>query len=261
MEGVPATSVAFEAVKPKKASTLIAEQILKLLEAGQLRPGDRLPPERRLAEEFAVNRQAVREALSALQLLGVVETRPGAGTRIPRGMPKGADLLSEVRHLDEQDNPFEVMEARAVIEPEIVRLAAGRATDSQLRDILAAINVYEQLVRNNTPPISGDLAIHSALAGASGNAVFAGFIQSIASLANQWLWRRRREQEWEQQRALLYLEQHRRIYAAIKGHHAAEAVRAMKLHLRATQDLLEGHPRSTASKVGNPPRSSSRPSS
>jgi|SRR5579872_80945 len=223
----------FKAVKPQKASTLIAEQILRLLESGELGPGDRLPPERKLAEQFEVNRQAVREALSALQLLGVVRTRPGSGSIVVARVSKGSDIHSEIRRLEGQVNPFEIMEARDVIEPEIVRLASKRAGDSQLGAISKAIEEYETTVREKKLPPSGDLQIHVRLAQASGNSVFVDFMDLVVASADQWLWRHQREKGWDQDRALLYLKHHREIYDAIAAREPRRAARAMKMHLRA----------------------------
>ena len=232
--------LSFKAVRPKKTSSLIAEQILRLVESGVLAPGHRLPPERKLAKQFDINRQAVREALSALQLLGVVATRPGSGTVIAAKIPRSVDLFSEIRHLDNQDNPFEVMEARAIIEPEIVRRAALRATPSQLRRLAAVIDHHEAQVRAGQRSSSGDLEIHIALAQISGNHVLVRFIESVAESADQWLWRNRRERQWDQTRALSYLQHHRQIYAAIKIRDARTAVRIMRSHLRATYEMLKG---------------------
>src|ERR1700730_13359032 len=88
----------FKVVKPKKASTLIAEQILRLVDSGELANGRRLPAERRLAQQFGVNRQAVREALSALHLLGVVENRAGSGTVVASRTSRHGNLRAEIRH-------------------------------------------------------------------------------------------------------------------------------------------------------------------
>jgi DNA-binding FadR family transcriptional regulator len=237
---VPISPPVFSIVKPKKASTLIAERVLSLMQSGQLRAGDRLPPERKLAEQFEVNRQAVREALSALQLLGVVQTRPGSGTVIAVRASAATDILSEVRQLDEQDNPFEIMEARGVVESEIVRLAALRATPSNLEEIRKAIDDFEAQIQSAEPRDIGDLPIHLALARASGNSCFLRLLESVFHSAGQWLWRLRREQGRSSERSLQFLEHHRQIYNAVQNRNGKEAVRAMRRHLRATSDLLLG---------------------
>jgi GntR family transcriptional repressor for pyruvate dehydrogenase complex len=231
------TAVVFNTVRPQKSSTLIAEQMLAHVQSGHLNPGDRLPPERQLAEQFGVNRQAVREALSALHMLGIVETRPGSGSVIVMRLPKTLDAFSEIRRLDEQDNPFEIMEARAVIEPEIVRLAASRASQVQLANIEKAIEEYAAIVQHLKSPPGGDLRIHLALAQASGNAIFTRFIESVLNAADQWLWRRLREEKWDQKRALLYLKHHQEIFDAIRGGDAERAVQAMGSHLSAVQHI------------------------
>ncbi|MDR7465382.1 MAG: GntR family transcriptional regulator, partial [Armatimonadota bacterium] len=72
----------FQRILTKKKSTHVAEQILQAIMSGQYRVGDRLPPERVLAEEMGVSRPSVREALSALQIVGVVASRVGDGTYV-----------------------------------------------------------------------------------------------------------------------------------------------------------------------------------
>jgi GntR family transcriptional repressor for pyruvate dehydrogenase complex len=229
--------VVFNTVRPQKSSTLIAEQVLAHVQSGHLNPGDRLPPERQLAEQFGVHRQAVREALSALHMLGIVETRPGSGSVIVMRLPKTLDAFSEIRRLDEQDNPFEIMEARAVIEPEIVRLAASRADQIQIANIEKAIEEYEAIIQHFELPPGGDLRIHLALAKASGNAIFTRFIESVLNAADQWLWRRLRERKWDQERGLLYLKHHREIFSAIRGGDTARAMQTMGSHLSAVQRI------------------------
>src|SRR6059036_3716048 len=124
-------------IEPIRRSRLyqsIVEQIESLLERGELRPGDQLPPERALAEQFQVSRASVREALRTLELLGVVETRAGGGTFVRQVAPD--DLVRPLHSLIARGHSLtDVIEFRGVVEPAIAALAATRITPAQLDEL------------------------------------------------------------------------------------------------------------------------------
>src|SRR5690606_37467655 len=113
----------------------IASQLKALVDAGELRPGERLPTERELCAKLAVSRTAVREALIALELAGIVDVRTGQGVfvrdRASRAPEPAAGTFS----------PFEILESRLVVEPEAAALGAERRTAAQLRSIGDAFTV------------------------------------------------------------------------------------------------------------------------
>src|SRR3954471_16408761 len=119
--------------RPLQRYEQIAERLAADIRSGLLAPGERLPSERELARALEVSRASVREALAALQLRGVVETRPGAGTFVTAEPP-----LSDVPQHDA--SPSAVLEARAQLEPAIARLAAQRAQpDPAVENLLTAM--------------------------------------------------------------------------------------------------------------------------
>src|SRR3989475_7322698 len=129
--------VAVAVIEPIRRSRLyqgIVEQIEGLLERGDIRPGDQLPPERQLADQFQVSRASVREALRTLELLGIVETRPGGGTFVRQTTPD--DLARPLTGLISRGHSLaDVIEFRGLIEPAIAALAAERITQSQLTEL------------------------------------------------------------------------------------------------------------------------------
>jgi len=105
----------------------IVEQVLDLIKEGKLKPGDKLPPEQVLAENFGTSRPSVREALSALEILGITESRGGKGNFI-KDTPRSPLYEQEVMELEKEESPFEILEARKAVEIEIAELAGKKAT-------------------------------------------------------------------------------------------------------------------------------------
>src|SRR3954468_20970457 len=145
--------------RPLQRYEQIAERLAEDIRSGRLTPGERLPSERDLARALEVSRASVREALAALQLQGVVETRPGAGTFVAAHAPAG-----EVPH---DASPSAVLEARAQLEPAVARLAARRAQpDPAVENLLAAMEaVGDPSAPGARPPWSAsDRLFHRQLA-------------------------------------------------------------------------------------------------
>ncbi len=118
----------FEPIQSQKAYVQVANQIRQYILDGKLKAGEKLPPERTLAEMFGTSRPPIREALSALEMIGLVESRTGYGT-VVREVPAESIPLSGIAG---ESSPYEVMEARLTIEPEITRVACQRATSDDM---------------------------------------------------------------------------------------------------------------------------------
>ena len=139
-------------IEPIRRSRLyqgIVEQIEGLLERGDLRPGDQLPPERQLAEQFQVSRASVREALRALELLGIVETRAGGGTFVRRTVPE--DLARPLSNLIARGHTLtDVIEVRGLIEPAIAASAAKRIRPDELAELRGILKLIADHPRTRT---------------------------------------------------------------------------------------------------------------
>jgi GntR family transcriptional repressor for pyruvate dehydrogenase complex len=112
----------------KRLSEYVAEQILSAIDAGIHRPGDRLPPERALAEQLQVSRNSVREALRALELSGIVEAQVGSGTFVKRLPSDSIDFHGALEAVDVGFDAIELWEAQCELEIVIIGIAADRAT-------------------------------------------------------------------------------------------------------------------------------------
>lgn len=216
----------------EKISRAIVEQI----RSGALAPGQRLPPGRELALEFGVSRPSLREALGALQMLGLVETRHGAGSWVTEN---ARELLAAQTkgELNFGVSPLNVLEARAVLEPAIARLAAQRyAADPELERLLEMMNEADDWANpvHRATWSDADRLYHQRIAVHSQNAVFMSSADFIASVQAQALWRRLRDETLAVPgRISAAIAEHQRIFDAITSGRPDDAAKAAKAHVRA----------------------------
>ncbi len=154
-----------------KPIDLVISQIKEMINSGVLKPGDRLPAERKMASDFGFGRTQVREALQKLEFYGIIKTLPQSGSVI-----NGLDintldgLISDVLNLQSYDF-YSLVETRLVLEVNAARLCAVRWTEKDLKRIEKAHQNY--LKHFNTPErVSHDFAFHRAIAEACHNPVF-----------------------------------------------------------------------------------------
>ena len=161
----------------------IVEQIEHRIVTGELSVGDQLPSERELAEQFAVSRIAVREAVKALREKGLVEIRPGRGTFITNGtqgvVRHSFDLLMKYGSADGSTN---LVEVREILEPEIAALAAKHVTDEQIVAMREAVGIMDTALDNADVFVEADLDFHLALAQATQNPLIPILMDSIIDL-------------------------------------------------------------------------------
>src|SRR5512137_451036 len=130
----------FQPIKPKKVSNQIAEQIRTSILAGEFTPGEKLPPERELAELFGVSRPSVREALNTLAAAGMVESYQGGGTVVKSLVESSSGPpLSELIKV-ERERALDVIEVRKCMEGWTAYYAAQRALPEDLRKLAAIID-------------------------------------------------------------------------------------------------------------------------
>jgi DNA-binding FadR family transcriptional regulator len=201
----------------------VAERIAADIRLGRLAPGDRLPSERDLARALEVSRASVREAIAALQVEGVVETRPGSGSFV------AADAAERVRALGRDDgaalalphdaSPSALLQARALIEPAVARLASDHGRPDETVERLleamdAASDPADAAVRAGWN--ESDRLFHRQIAAMTGNPVLIGIADHIAALMDQPLWQRLRDDAIATPgRTHIHLAEHRMIYEAI----------------------------------------------
>ena len=157
----------------------IIKQIKSLIHSGQLAPGDKLPPERKLAEKIGVSRTYVRDAIKKLEFYGILKTLPQSGTVVSGiGITALEGLITDVLKLEDSD--FEsLVETRVLLETHIASLAAERRTDEDIENIKIALKAYADKVKNGEQAVEEDLMFHLQLAEASKNSVLKSLMMII----------------------------------------------------------------------------------
>lgn len=128
----------FKRLESKPKSTYVIDQIVRAIQEGEYKIGDKLPSERMIAEQIGVSRPSVREALISLQLTGIVERHQGNGTFI-RGSEKRA-ISRAYSLLEETKNIFEIFELQKVLEIGVAELAAEKVDVQSFTEIENALN-------------------------------------------------------------------------------------------------------------------------
>jgi GntR family transcriptional repressor for pyruvate dehydrogenase complex len=224
----------FTPIKTKRLYEEIVEQVKKLITDGKLKPGDKLLAERELAEQFQVSRASVREAIRTLEMLGVIDIRPGEGTFV---RSSGADDI--IRPLAmflavERASLLDMYEMRRIFETATAGLAAERASLEELDQIGSAVeNMQERL--NVQDPEKGeefDVAFHYAIAEATHNSLLTKLFKTVSeefhkanSVARRQLYHDKPEN------AQKLIDQHSAIFDAIRSRSAEAAAKAMLEHL------------------------------
>lgn len=210
-----------------KAVAEVARRILKQVSTGELGPGSRLPSERQLAERLGVGRSAIREAIAALDLFGIIETRQGAGSFIKAStldlLPQAIEwglMLGQPRTLD-------LVEARKHIEIVNAGLAAQRGTFGEGERLR---RLYGDMVSQSSDSaafVTSDVAFHLEIASLTGNSVLADILTSIRSLLQVWVARAAAGRESIDNT----LEEHKLVMEAILSGDEAAAREAMETHM------------------------------
>jgi DNA-binding FadR family transcriptional regulator len=219
-------------VAERKLSRRLFEQLAEQIKGGRLAPGARLPTEQELTRAARVSRTVVREAVAALRAEGLVVTRQGVGAFVS-AEPQRAPFRIDPERMQSLDEVLHVMELRLGVEIESAGLAAERASRAQVRAIAAALDAIDRAAAGGKTAVDEDLALHRAIAEATGNAEFPRFLQFIG----RHLIPRRTVSGLPEQmggrRAYLALiqEEHRRICQAIERRDPRGAREAMRRHL------------------------------
>lgn len=212
----------------------ITQRLQELVEAEDLKPGDRLPPERRLATLFGVSRNSMREAIKSLEQTGLLESRPGAGTYIAAG--NQAELARQLGEAfaRERHKLEDIFELRLLLEPQIARLAARRVSPRTLERLDDLMLAYEDAVGHGKPVLEIDQNLHDTIAAATGNHAIVRLMEQMHDM----LVESRDEALQSSQRIRMALEDHRKILRALRLGDADGACAAMTEHLEHTREIV-----------------------
>lgn len=212
-------------------------KLREFLGSGDLPDGDRLPPERALADALRVGRRSLRRALSVLEQEGQITRHQGRGTFVRSLSPVPAHGIDRIL---EHTNPLEVMEVRLSVEPAMARLAALRASRCDI-DKLARLAEETAEADNPVAYETADAAFHRRVAEASRNALFLSLYDTLGASRGDVAWRRLGENAHCYKRQADYAEYHRDIAQAIAARDGARAEKLMYDHLSDVQRHIYQH--------------------
>ncbi|KAA8482230.1 GntR family transcriptional regulator [Arcticibacter tournemirensis] len=206
----------------------IIRQLKHLIVSGQLKPGDRLPAERVLAEKFGVGRSYVREAILKLEFYGLLKTSPQSGTYVSGLSINVLDnLLTDLINFNKDDFNA-LIEARYYLELSAVRVAAERRTEEDLHAMERALDEYEYKIAQGLNGVEEDLLFHIKIARATKNPVIESMllilIPDLVKSINE-------NKVCGEERGLLSIPEHRAILKALEEKDSDAAEKAMANHL------------------------------
>ena len=223
----------YKVVRSSRLYEQIVQQVEESIHRGALKAGDKLPPERELAQQFGVSRTAVREAVKALREKGFVEAYPGRGTFIMQANSHPIRLsLDRMVKAGQGEGSRYLTEVREMMEPEIAAMAAERADAEDLAALRECVVVMDGAKRDPDAFIEADLDFHLALAEAAANPIILSLIDSIVGLLR------------EQRIGIFQVEggpergqyHHKRILEAVEHRDSGGAREAMKAHMRQVRE-------------------------
>jgi GntR family transcriptional regulator, hexuronate regulon transcriptional repressor len=216
----------------RKLYQQIADTVFARITDGFYAPGQRLPSERELADEFGVSRPTIREAMIALEVVGTVQSRHGSGIFVSQSVPSEATATTEL-----DIGPFELTEARRLFEGEAAALAAAEITDEEIAELNGLLTEMQTENERDVKGEHADRAFHVAIAKATRNSAIVGVVEHLwdirykSPLCIHILARARRSGDRPR------IDEHRRIVEALQARDPVASRLAMRDHLH---QVIEG---------------------
>jgi GntR family transcriptional regulator, transcriptional repressor for pyruvate dehydrogenase complex len=220
----------------KSPSDIIIEQVKELISTGVLKPGDRLPAERALAERFGVGRGHIREALKRLEFYGILQTIPQSGTVVAKsGMRSLERLIANV--LDLEDENFRALtETRALLEIQAARLAATRASDAEVAGLEVAHEDFRREILRGASGLDANVRFHLKIAECAGNPVLHALVRLLAPSVVSRVKTHEMPSDGQSHAAVL---EHAAVLAGIRARDPEQAAASMEEHMRKSQEKIQ----------------------
>lgn len=210
----------------------IANSILTDLKLNKIKVGDRLSPERKLSEEFSVSRTVIREAMVYLELIGIAEIRKGSGVYIVKSSPEMQ------AHHELNVTPFELLDARRSLEPELARKAAKNCTEEILKELSNCIEMMQASVHfssaelRHEASVDADKQFHYGIAKASKNPILIKFHDELMNQHMQGdMWKLLDDKTDHPSSHGHWIGDHKKVFDAIKNKDENAAYQAMFDHI------------------------------
>ncbi len=239
----------FERLQAQKNYMQIARQVRNMIREGKLNVGDRLPAERDLVQQFGASRASIREALSALEMLGLIECRGGQGNFIRADGRDGTVDGEMLKTLLLDHDPYEIFEARLEIEPALSALAAERATDEERKKLSAQVErlralgarILSETDRDATIQeyMEEDRKFHLEIGRCAHNHVLFTVFSGVNLMMKETHWRGMKSKGLaEEKNVRSYANEHEAILEAILARDAKAAAREALNHLVVLKETL-----------------------
>ena len=222
-------------IEPKRLYQKIGRDIRQQIIDGEYTVGSRLPAERDIAERMTVSRTIVREALIMLELEGLIEVRKGSGIHV---ISNGSAIAANDQTLENDVGPFELLQARQLIESNIAAFAATQVNKGNLQSMTAALELEQEELRSGASS-RGDEMFHIAVAEATQNSVLVSLTQELWRIReNSPMWKRLHD--WIEKIDYLedWVEDHKKIIGAMASKNPEAARQAMWQHLENVKNTL-----------------------
>lgn len=224
--------------KNMKVYETVIEQIQNSIIDGTLKKGDKLPTERNLAIQFGVSRASVREAIRALEVIGLVESRHGGGNYIRENFEKSLFEPLSMMFMLEKSNPVDILELRRIIEVETSALAAKRIDISQLEKLKDLVDKMKSTDNEDDNAVF-DREFHYCIARASGNILVIGVLNVLSILMDKFIKEARGMILSDKENWPMLNGQHESIYKALLEHDPAASSGAMRKHFELIEKCLK----------------------
>lgn len=214
-------------VSHQSAVSEVTRLLLDHFTSGNIEPGTRLPPERQLAASMGVGRSAIREALAALEVLGVVNVRPGSGTYL-RGTV--SELLPQTLSwgmLLGAPKTRELVGVRHGLEVQVARIAATRINEDELGRLRRHLDTMEANRSSFGDFVTADMHFHQVIADVAGNVLLSEMLQSVRSLLRVWVERARNDSD----HASTTCREHDEVLEALRSGNSEACAEAMSRHM------------------------------
>jgi GntR family transcriptional regulator, transcriptional repressor for pyruvate dehydrogenase complex len=232
-------SVEITKIASRKIYEQIASQIKDQIVNGKLLPGDKLPSTRELSESFQVGRSTVREALSALKAMGLVEIHQGEGSYVRKIDPSDLAMPQLDALIMSRTTILELLEARKSLEVSNAALAAEKRTEEDLRAFEQILERMKNSLDNEAEGEKEDILFHLTLAGATHNSIMMRLLETISGQMELAIRETRRLQVYSNKSVLIQLyKEHQEIYEAIQASNPEEAQNKMRQHLFHVERML-----------------------
>ncbi len=228
----------FTQIKSKKVYQHVIEQIQNMIMDGTLKRGDKLPSERHLAELLGVSRTSIREALRALEIIGLIESRQGEGTFIKGSVDTSLFEPLSVMFMLSDGKPHHILELRKIIEIESAKLASEKISEKDKKELQKIMNNLRNS-ENEKESSKFDKKFHYKIAECTGNYLILNLLNAISSLITSFIKGARWEILVQNKSEDFLINQHQEICDAIVTNDSEKAELAMKEHLEYINNVIE----------------------